>query len=240
MLTILRTIAWSERLALLEIIIPIVLFYFSILEKKQLKKRFRRIIIFLPYIGIFLLLLLFGFFEYFRSWSYYKQFYDNIFQFTTERVFMYYYGAVNSAAAILEYSNWPSLTFNTYLNWIYKFPFIGESISSALPSESYGDWESFLNRYLDPEFNNQTGLFKPYWDSGILGAIVFFLIWGALAKYSYRDFQRGYGQGLYFFPLIFISVLEALRIPYLSESRVFPVFLFAIIAYRFYKRRIVI
>ncbi|WP_416443477.1 O-antigen polymerase [Leeuwenhoekiella sp. A16] len=237
-LTFIRSIVWSERLAIIEVIFPIALFFFMSLEIKKTKGLMMKLVRFLPYIGIFMLLILFGFFEYFRSWSYYQKYYDNIIQFTVDRVFMYYYGAVNSAAAVLKMTHWPSLSLNSYFNWIYKFPYFGTYISNMVPAESYGDWEVFLNRYLDPEFNNPTGFLKPYWDSGILGAILFFIIWGTISKISYVHFKRGYGLGLYFFPIIFISVLECLRVPYLSESRVFPVFFFSIIGYCFFTKRL--
>ena len=237
-LTVIRTIVWAERLALVEVILSIGVMYLRFGNISKLNKSVIRILHNAPYFGILALFLFFGIFEYFRSWRFYQNYYDNIVSFTIERVLLYYYGSVNTMAALLKMTNWPSYSFLSYIHWLYDFPVLGKYLQQIKPREPFGtSFMDFLSRYLDPEFNNLSGILAAYLDSGIIGTLLLAFLLGVISKYSYLGYRKGYGLGLYLFPLVFILVFDILRQPYFSQNRVFPIVLFAFIGYRF-KRRI--
>ena len=80
-LTFIRVFAWSERLALIELVFPIAVMFFFY------KKRNRGIITAVlksagPYVGLVLIILFFGVTEFFRSWvSVYSEYDEGFFKF---------------------------------------------------------------------------------------------------------------------------------------------------------------
>ncbi|MBD1382683.1 O-antigen polymerase [Metabacillus arenae] len=222
-MTVFRSIAWSERLALIEIAVPIVVIIFS----RYKKARFRSLIKTAPYVGIILMYALFSVTEYFRSWkSYYQYIYDNFFHFTAQRVLNYYYTALNNGAGFLEESGTPSYRFEHTLDWIYKFPIIGEKLSEALRIK--WDYSKFLNSFLTSEFNNPSGIFVFFYDMNVPLALIFIFLIGSIIGYFYRGFLNLQGLGMLIYPVLFVGIIEIMRQPYFTSSRFFPVVLFII------------
>jgi len=69
-----------------------------------------------------------------------------------------------------------------------------------------------------------------------VGGFLYAFLWGGGAGFFYKQYLKRSGLGYIIFPIFFISILDMLREPYLSQTRVFPIFLFAIIGYLFFKR----
>ena len=66
-----RSLIFAERIAILEVLLPMLVIWISFYNGKY-NKLFR----FVPLIAIVFLFIFFGIFEYFRSWIYYKNYYD--------------------------------------------------------------------------------------------------------------------------------------------------------------------
>lgn len=103
--------------------------------------------------------------EYHRSWqTYYINIYDNIFDFAIERLALYYSTALYNGAGILSILGWgnghPMYTFD----WPMHFPVIGQRFKPLLDSSA--DFDSFLNRHVDPKFNNPSGIFDHFYEWG--------------------------------------------------------------------------
>lgn len=228
LLTIFRVLAWSERLALIEIVLPFTIILF---KKIKIKSRFFKIITFLgPYVGIIMLILFFLVTEFFRSWAnHYSNIYSNVIEFTIIRITTYYFTALNNGAGLLENYSWPTYDFSHVLSWLYKIPFLGVYFKENFTGDAY--YLQFLNNYADPEFTNMSGIFTIYFDMGIFGAILYAFLWGIIMGYLYKSFIKSSGIGIFLYPVMYISVLESMRILYLSESRFIPIFLFILIGY---------
>ncbi|WP_345333068.1 hypothetical protein [Ferrimonas pelagia] len=221
-LTTFRAFFWSERLALIEVVIPIVIV--GCLAVRRGKARC--IVSLMPLIGIAGILILFALFEYHRTWvNHYINIYDNYFEFVTSRVFSYYYLALNSGAGLInELGAGQNTPFYT-LQSLYRLPMLGELIYNYM--EPGNPTRDFLYRFADPEFNNMSGVFTVIYDYGASAFVVFFLI-GFLARITYRSFISAELSWLsLMYPIFFISLIELLRVNYIFSVRVFPVFAFA-------------
>ncbi|MDU1838678.1 MAG: O-antigen polymerase [Staphylococcus epidermidis] len=220
-MTLFRVLVWSERLAFIELLIAV----FVLLISKKDTKKYKSIVNTLPYLGIIALFIFFGVTEYFRSWkTHYQYIYDDYFQFVATRILDYYYTALNNGAGFLYNSNWPTYNFEYTLNWLYQFPIIGEFLfESIVKTQSY---KLFLENYANPEFNNPSGIFVYFYDLGIPLTMVFILLVSFIIGILYREFIQNKGLGSIIYPAIYIGILEILRIPYLTSSRLFPIILF--------------
>ena len=92
LLTLLRTIAWSERLATIELLVPFLLIYLSFYRGKRM---IQRVIIWCgPYLGVLFALMFFGIFEFFRSWGKQQANADSLISYMTDRFGYYYYSSM--------------------------------------------------------------------------------------------------------------------------------------------------
>jgi hypothetical protein len=234
-LTGFRVIAWAERLALIEIVIPLVIV--SILYRRPaFIFKWRILIVIAPFLGIVSLLLYFAGTEYLRSWTqYYHQKESSFWGFSVSRLATYYYTALNNGAGLLKHYEWPTWNLGTLLGWLYRFPILGFVIQMAKGSR--GGPGTYLTRFGDVEFNNMSGIFPVFHDLGVAGALVLAFVWGAVMGYLYRTFRYQNGIGLLLFPITYISLLEVLRIFYITTSRAFPAIFVVLIAYVLFIRR---
>lgn len=230
-----RSIAWSERLALIEVLVPILVMYatFAFPRKSHFLQTILRGG---PYVGILLLLPFFGVFEFFRSWlSAYSESEDSFLAFAFGRLVAYYLTALNNGAGLLSVTSWPTFTGEFLLRWLYKIPLLGDGIRGALDVKF--QYEGFLLTYADPEFNNPSGIFVYFADLGIALALASALLYGLLLGVLYKGFIAKRPGSVILFPLFFISLLEIFRLPYLVDSRVTPMLLASFLAILFLRKR---
>ncbi|MFN0017511.1 MAG: O-antigen polymerase [Pirellulaceae bacterium] len=232
-----RALIYSERLALIELVAPTVLIAlrFWVLDKPQLA--WRRISLqILPLVAVPSVIVLFGLFEYFRSWQYYKDSFDSLAEFTIWRFFGYYTTAHNNGAMSMTLRGpWP-IPYST-LSWFWEFPLIEdgpfgyEQLTGIRPMMDVH--LDTLERYGNPELNNDGGLFTPARDFGWIGCGPFWLVYGFLAGKAYRGFLGNSLAGCMFYPFVLLALLELPRLQYLSATRTFPslMLLFALMAW---------
>lgn len=235
-LTTLRVYVWAERIALIELVVPIVLAY--LVYKPGQPGAIKKAATLLgPILGVVALVLFFAVTEFFRSWSaaYHLQ-YESFWRFILQRLTSYYYTALNNGAGALTINDWPSYKMTGILSWLYEFPaMIGPIFRFTMDAPRAMGPLAFLERYADPEFNNPSGIFWVFLDVGVAGAMLYALLWGAVAGYCYRTFRMGQGIGRVLFPLVYISILEIFKNLYLSSTRAFPIVLTVLIGYVFFK-----
>jgi hypothetical protein len=177
----------------------------------------------IPLVAPVLLYVVFTGTEYFRSWHYFVNEYDSVWQFSFERLMAYYATASNNGIGLLvENRLWPEYTGRYVAEWMYLMPVVGETLR-----ESVGDPEKqyfyFLSRFARPEFNNPSGLFPIVFDIGYAGSMLYFLAIGALIGALWDAWRRQARAGVLFFPMAMMFLVELLRFNYFASSRFFPV-----------------
>ena len=235
--TVLRVYAWAERLALIELMVPIALMY--VVYKVPQARSTRIVAAALPLIGLGALFLFFGVTEYLRSWLAYYQYQGMPFwEFVERRLISYYYTALNNGAGMLTVYNWdsPSWKFNNVLSWLYRFPLLGRIVSYLMDLQP---GRSFMERYADPEYNNVSGIFLVFLDMGLAGGLLVAALMGLGAGYFWRCFVQGRGPGV-FYPIVFLALIEILRLFYIGMGRAFPALLALVLANVLFRRRPVV
>jgi hypothetical protein len=182
-----------------------------------------------PIISLVLMIAFFAGTEFFRSWDFHKDefhFWDYI----IGRMLTYYYTALNNGAILLQTSDWPTYSMINTMGWLYRLPGLSDLMAAAV-GPKYFLYQAVLDLYADPEFNNTSGLFPVIQDVGLVGAVIFYFIIGAWLSYCYRCYVIGAGWGSFYYPLIYLTTVDVLRIVYLGSSKIIiQVFLVWIIA----------
>lgn len=221
-LGIFRAVFFAERLAILELFIPLTIVYVFMRVKIGKPLRFYKLI---PVGGFVFVFLLFAIGEYFRSWANYYQFiFPSYFDFITTRFFGYYVTAINTGTLYVTELNTIPFPYFT-IEWFWKLPLLSENIYYNIWSFSpQNTIENLLYTKGNPEFNNPSGLLLPYLDYGIIGGCVFWIILGVLTATLYQFFVKGYLLGVLLYPAWIIGITEIPRYLYFVSGRFFPAF----------------
>lgn len=214
-----RSILASERLALLEALAAIGVIPIAYRWRPSLWRTIA------PFIGIIFVFAAFAALEYFRSWQYYRAYYDTYADFIAPRFAGYFSTSINNGAgAYLTYGQFtpkPEIT----VGWITKFPILGSLIRE--PDVTMMD--NFLEMYATPEFNNPGGFYAAFLDYPFPLASVFMVGLGAVIGAVHRTFQNKSLIGMLLYPAVFLGTTDLIRIVYISDTRTLPLFLGAII-----------
>ncbi len=219
-LTAFRVYAWSERLALIEAVVP-----FGLSGAGRLGSAPGRMARCItrggPFLGLPIFVLYFGAAEYVRSWS--STTYNGhsgFWEFAVGRLASYYYTSLNNGAGLLATAHWPSFHFEYTLWWLHKAPLVGTLFSSYvdLQVEETG---RFLQKFGDLEFNNPSGIYSVIFDLGVPLGILYFALQGYLTGLLFRAFRSSSYLGALCYPLMYLSLLEIFRYPYLGAPRGF-------------------
>ena len=220
-----RALVFSERLALIELALPAAVIYLRLRMIGQPTSRFvQHSLKFAPLIGAVILVMLFGGFEYFRSWRYYQNKFDSYAEFTVWRIAGYYTTAHNNGAMALTTQRPYPVPYTTLRSlWsipgLERTPLGYQQITGIDPARRH---ENMLERFGTPELNNEGGLFQPALDYGLAGLLLFWFACGFVAVRVYHGFLRGSLTGLVMYPLIFLAILETPRLLYLTYTRSLP------------------
>ena len=242
-LGIIKSFLVSERLALIELIIPIVLVNYS-LKSRQGKLNTKLIALF-PIIAVFFALAFFTAFEFFRSFS--AGHLKNIglgdlgiIEYGAVLFMGYYATSINNSALL-------------YYMWNANYPFFSLSalwkMTSAFGLGNYYELTGFdggehyaylLKNYGFSGFNNPGGHLLPIIDFGLAFGLIIWAILGFIAGALYSSFTKGTFTGLLIYPLFFIGIIEMPRILYWSDARSPAIWigcLIIVIAFKRYKSR---
>jgi hypothetical protein len=223
-----RAFIYSERLAILELAVPAVVVGAAWLSTRS--RRQRVVAQGTPILGLVLVGVMFGLFEYFRSWQFYRTRGDMSFvEFASNRLAGYYATAVNNGQVILDHLTFPGrLPFDTFeafwsLQGIYQLQLYEYLGGHDRPYSKTGGEDSpyfhALDQVANPEFNNPSGYVAPFADYGQVGGLIFFALLGVVAGLLYRAFCRGDMVGLLVFPYCFTGLVELPRYMYWFQGR---------------------
>jgi hypothetical protein len=234
---VLRAIAWSERLAVLEYGLPMVVWGAIILHRRY-PGVVRRLTALAPLLFIFGSFAVFAGFEYFRSWIYFEGSGDSFFARMLDRWILYYYTSMNNGAALvgLNLDQIPDFHFQHVLAALYNLPAIGPVFAEAFHVDPTLHDRLLNERGLSEEFNVFTGIYPVLYDLGPVAGVMFCfaLGWGLGALYG--GLRSGRAPGIVIFPTMFVAILEIIRIDYLFTTRYVYAAVACITAWRWFLR----
>jgi oligosaccharide repeat unit polymerase len=219
-LAAMRAVAWSERLAVIELVVAYVVARMAYARVHTMRAwRWSTV---LPLAAPALLYVAFTGTEYLRSWEYYRTEYDTVWAFSFERLVAYYATATNNGIGMLvESHDWPIYTGRFVLDWLYLSPGIGDLLHD-IHGDAMTQYNAFLDMYARPEFNSPTGMFPAVYDLGYAGSMIYFAVVGALIGKLWDSWRRQSGGGVLFYPIAVMFLVELLRFNYFSASRCVP------------------
>lgn len=222
-----RAYIFSERLAILELLVPVGVVLAARMAARR--GRWRRVAQLVPIVSLVALLVMFGAFEYFRSWNYYRDHTTMSYpQFTVSRFAGYYTTALNNGQLVLDHLRWPNrLPYDTIEGfWVAPgiesvdlYQRLGGHVPPYARPRTESVYAGVLDHFGNPEFNNQSGYVGPFVDYGTLGGLVFFLVAGLIAGFLYCTFCQARPVGLLLYPPFFIGLVEMPRYVYWTQGR---------------------
>jgi hypothetical protein len=229
-LSLVRSFVHAERLALIEIAVPVLVLLIQLgwASNRRKMARSRRLTLLLaPVWAPVLILLIFGTFEYSRSWQNYYRYKEQRAGYTAfvlQRFEGYYATAANNSALWYDQMT-PELPLPyTSMEWFWQFPIVSEQLGyDKLTSvDPEREWRLILRTRANGEFNNAGALLPVASDFGIGGAAVYWLLVGFVVGRAYALYRRSDVRGLLAYPLLATGLFEMGRILYWSQGRAFP------------------
>lgn len=223
LLSLVRSFVNSERLALIEVAVPLVAVVamaarHSAVPARRLAARAA------PVVLAPLLLALFALFEYSRSWTFFSTRTDQPFPvFAAVRLAGYYATSYNNGYLQLEHATYPGRLPRESVSFFWEAPFVSQlGLYDLLGTTPPTTSQDVLERYANPEFNNLGGITAPMVDFGVVGGLVYLALLGAVIGLLYRGFREGTVIGALLYPVALTGLLELPRYLYLAQGRVVP------------------
>jgi hypothetical protein len=228
-LAFIRAVLNNERLAVIELMVPLVISF--IWNRPAVSRLLRFWVQAAPFVGVIFLYLVFATAEYFRSWAtYYSRRESSFWSFMGLRLTGYYATALNNGALLWKVKE--PLSFHlpyASLGFMWRLPVVKDAFhnlfpSLGLPVEDFPSarWADLLSASANPEFNNPSGIFGPIVDFGVAGGLLYWLLCGMICGFLYQEFKLRRVTGVFLYPAIYISLIEATRILYWATGRFFP------------------
>jgi oligosaccharide repeat unit polymerase len=238
-LAFIRSFLNSERLAIIELLVPFIVSFISFRPPRT--RRVHRLVQAAPLFGPILLFFFFAGAEYFRSWTtFYSQRESSFWGFISLRLMGYYTTALNNGAMLwrvskpLSYGLEPST-----LDFLWRFPGANQLLPSVLPyfgvSAQVSDYryDALLQAAANPELTNPSGVFGPIVDYGVAGGLLYWFLCGLLCGYLYKQLRLHKPAGMFIYPLLYVGLVEAARILYWAEGRLFPAMFLLVVSVLF-------
>lgn len=226
--SIVRAILVSERLAFLELAVPLLLFRVrEWWEAGVHRRRSRSLLSVAPLLFVLGVWVFFVLSEYLRSWVnvYDLTFHGSWVAFGTARLAAYYATAMNNGWGLLTRTgtvaghDFPFFT----VRWIWKFPLFNRLLlPKGVMNPDQVRLAHLLSGTLNPEYNNPGGLFTPMVDFGIVGGATYWALSGTAVYLFFLSFRRHRLVGELLYPIAFVTMLESPRFLYWASGRAFP------------------
>jgi hypothetical protein len=223
-LTLVRAFFLTERLAILELAVPVLAI--AVTRMSRTPRGARRAAL-MPAVLLPVVVGVFAAFEYSRSWVFYQAQGGRSFPtFIVERFAGYYVTAYNNGQIRLDHDPPVSVPYDL-LSALWTAPGIGDArVFERLAGYAQPDtYFAALERYGNPEFNNIGGVATPFVDLGLTGGLVYYVVAGLGCGLLYRAYQEGRPLGLLVYPIAALTLLELPRYVYWSQGRATPALL---------------
>lgn len=218
-----RAFLASERLAILELLVPIVAIlamYWIGSRRESVRTAVRTAPLFLIPAAI----AVFGIFEYSRSWAFYKSRSSGTFvDFAIERFAGYYATSYNNGQLALTFQNQLGHVPYRSLQGLWTAPGAEQiGLYEKLNGGAAPDLKPIFEMFGNPEFNNPCGICDPFVDFGHIGGFIFLACAGIIVGSLYRLFANANPIGLLVYPPLFTGLLELPRYLYWTQGRLLP------------------
>lgn len=223
-LAIIRSLLNSERLAVIEMVVPGVIAASALW--RPVRPSWRRAVACAPVIGVCGLFAFFTGSEYLRSWKgFYASEHDSLLEFSAIRLSGYYVTALNNGACIVSMlPNGYQMPYFT-LGFAWKLPIVKSAVREFLKApqlDTADGYVDMMSGLTNTEFNNPSGVYLPMIDFGTPLGLAYWLAAGLFCGWLYSLFRSGHIAGLCLYPMVAIGLLEAGRVLYWAEPRAFP------------------
>lgn len=228
-ITVVRMIVNSERLSIIEVLLPILLVLTLVrprqnqLAKPRARSSIRLVLTYL--VTPAALLGLFALTERSRSWtSHYESHYSGgLFSFSFDRIWAYYATATNNGAVYEHFlapvERFPDLTLTS----LTHAPGVGELLGTlGFAPDSTAAWAQTLTDYANPALNNTSSFLPIIGEIGVPLALLLFLGWGLMLGRIYRSAQVGRTAAIMAYAGMALGLLELARYPFYSSGRFIP------------------
>ncbi|WP_167760420.1 O-antigen polymerase [Blastococcus sp. CT_GayMR16] len=226
-LAALRSFLYAERLALIEVLGPVVVVA-AVCRPKGGRRPvwIEGAIKLAPLLALPALWTFFAIFEYSRSWlTVGATSGDSFFQYVTSRVSGYYITAVNNSALFVDASDVYGYPTSYSLKFLWSFPATAQFMEFIVGDKGAPWWQDFLKNQANPEYNSPGSFLVTYAELGLVGMLVFWILLGLAIGRAYRAMRLGSLVGLLVTSVCLVPVLELPRIIYWAEGRSTPVWL---------------
>ncbi len=224
LMAVVRTFVLTERLALVEIVVPAMAVL--LLRASTGGGVNRRLLLRLAPVPLVVLLLAgFAATEYSRSYQFFKtRTDDGLVLFSAKRLSGYYATAYNNGQILLTHDDYPGRLPYTSIEAVWTAPLIEQvdAYDRLVGRDSGESYERILQTYGSPEFNNPGGLPAPFIDFGRVGGMLVLLGVGLLTGWGYRAFVEGRVTGVLLYPVVVTGLLELPRFLYWTLGRTVP------------------
>lgn len=231
-----RFVFYAERLALIEVLVPLILIAALTIRPGQ---RFYRLVRLGPILAGPLLWALFAVSEYNRSWVFYQSTTTIPFeQWVTLRLIGYYTTSYNNSAllydALIGSSAPPYYSITAFWN--------APGVEQALPypgilGMSPGVWwDTILKSAANPEFTNNGSFLMTSAEMGTPASLLYWFVTGVIIGAVFVAMTRGSLPGLLATVTLFIGLLELPRLVYWSLGRTTPFVIALLFFALFYPR----
>lgn len=222
-LALMRTIFYAERLALLEVMIPLVAIACLTTRATGAK---RAAVWSLPVLALPATWGVFAASEYTRSWVYYQTVVPMGFvEWSITRLLGYYATAWNNSALFFDQFTAMSPTPAPYYTlWgFWEMPLVSAPTYGGTDPQSW--WAGTLLMRANPEFNNLGGIVPVLAEFGPLVGLALLVTLGAILGAVFAAMTRGSLPALLALPTLLVGVMELPRILYWTQGRAVPIIL---------------
>lgn len=217
-LAALRAYFLSERLAILEFVLPALVAFLVAMRRTGTGRSTRFLRSWFPVVYVLGAAAMFLAFEFNRSWAYYRLTNpDGYLDFAVERFVGYYTTSMNNASLLYDGLLGARPELFT-LQWLVQFPLVGSLIGLG---EGRLPLNELLIGHANPDFNTEGALLAPAIDFGLMPSLV---VWFGLGIASMAVFRRVRSGELAWLPLyacLYVGILESGRYFYWGLGRAF-------------------
>ncbi|MDX1963154.1 MAG: O-antigen polymerase [Pirellulales bacterium] len=230
--TLARSFLRAERLALIETVVPAIIMavWLAYRVNSTMTVSRDRWIRYSPALFLVLGITAFGFFEYFRSWKFYKAEQRSFTQFVLDRFTGYYATSINNGAMVINHHK--SLQYRLplpYTTWYFfwNFPLVDATIGyeKLTRIDPFENWMNHLELHGNVEYNTECGWVYPMIDYGIFGGWLAWIAIGYGVGWVYRYFDAGHMYALLLYPLFWVCFLDFPRTFLITSGRFLPSYL---------------